>query len=695
MLALGLSCALSAQSPEWRGWDSYQAIMWSTGTARDNARWLERLREAGFTAEQCPPGRDPSPFLRAGLGFYVENLVAELAYLHDRRALYDADWQAYTSTRDKANLTRRPCLDDLEAWDRIRIRVESQVRPFINSRPLMYDLRDELSIGTYASPMDYCFGPHTLRAFREWLKQQYGPLEALNSEWETSFAGWDEVQPMTTYEVKDRERAALAAGRPENYAPWADHRAFMDATFSRTLDMLRQAIRRLDPAGPVGVEGAQMPSAWGGYDLWRMANAVDWIEPYDIANSREIFRSFLPEGAPVVSTAFGSDFPHLRQKLWWLAVHGDRGVIVWDDEQSRAIEKDAAEMPLTERGRWLKAVLEELRAAAPRMFTWRRVDDRIAIHYSQASIRAHWMFDSREDRDTWPRRFSSYEANASRIARVRDSFIRVIEDLGLQYNFVSYEQIENGELINSGYRALLLPQSVAMSEKECAAVEQFIREGGAVIADNMTATMDEHCRRLGKGRLDEMFGIRRSGTGWRARAAAGTVAGLPAFEPDIEAVAGEFRKSGSGAPAVIRNGRAVYLNIGMHDYGRLRLNPPGGEEYRKLFAEVLAGLGIEPEVRVLGEDGAPAPCVEVWRYRDGDAAYLAVMRNPEFRAAELKPAGYTGNAAIETTIRVRIVPSVPAAFTDFRTGERLSESGELEAELEPWFPLLYRLEPMP
>src|SRR5262249_7704103 len=142
---------------------------------------------------------------------------------------------------------------------------------------------------------------------------------------------------------------------------------------------------------------------------------------------------------------------------------------------------------------------------------------------SQASIRAHWMFDSRADGDSWPRRFSSYEAQHSRLARVRDSFMRVVEDLGLQYNFVSYEQVEAGELIKGGFKVLMLPQSVAMSPRECRQVEAFVRVGGTVIADNMTATMDEHCRRLPQGQLDTLFGIRRSSVAWRGEAGGGTL----------------------------------------------------------------------------------------------------------------------------------------------------------------------------
>jgi hypothetical protein len=555
--------------------------------------------------------------------------------------------------------------------------------PYVGQRPLLYQLRDELSIGSYASPMDYDFDPHLLADFRVWLRTVYGSLDAVNREWETSFASWDDVQPWDTYEIKDRERAVLSAGKPENYAPWADHRAFMDVTWAQSLDRMRAVIRALDDATPVGIEGTQMPSVWGGYDLWRLSQAIDWVEPYDICGARDIWRSFLPQGATILTTIFGDDFPHIRQRLWWLLLNGNRGMIVWDDDTGRAILKDQPDMPVTDRGRGLAAVIAEMKQAAPRILRLRRLDDRIAIHYSQASIRVHWMFDSRQDGNTWPRRFSSFEATHSRIARVRDSFMRVVEDLGLTYNFVSYEQIESGELVNGGYKVLLLPQSVAMSATECRRVEEFVRAGGTVISVNMSATMDEHGRRLARGQLDDLFGIERSGVGWRAQPAGGAVGELVAFEPDIAATTGTpQRHSDSSVPALILNqvgdGHAVYLNIDMHDYGRLRLDPPGGGAYRKLFGQLLADAGVSVPLRIVNaEDGSPVPCLRVWRFAATDGATLfAVMRNPEFNAASLKKdVGYPDNSKIEVPVRIQVGLAGSESF--------------VEMELEPWSAVIF------
>jgi len=353
--------------------------------------------------------------------------------------------------------------------------------------------------------MDYCFCPHSLKAFRAWARARYGTLDALNAEWDTKASSWDEVTPLTTYEIKANEKQALAAGRPENFAPWADHREFMDQTWAATLGRLRDIVHAVDPATPVGLEGLQMPSAWGGYDLWRLSRVVDWVEPYDIANSRAIFRSFMPAHAPILSTSFETDASAMRAKLWRLLLEGDRGVIFWDDNKNRAIDLAAPGLPLTDRGKAISSVLAEIKPLARKLMSFTPQDDRIAIHYSQASIRAHWMFDSREDGKTWPRRFSSYEATHSRYSQARDATVRIVEDLGLHSTFVSYEQIEKGELISGRYKVLLLPQSVAISAAEKKAIEAFVNSGGVVIADNMTATMDEHGKRLAKGQLDEMF----------------------------------------------------------------------------------------------------------------------------------------------------------------------------------------------
>src|ERR1039457_2579595 len=256
--ALLAVCALFAQSGSpaakpWPGWQQYQVILWSMGSPASPTDWLDRIREAGFTAEECPAGTDCRRFVDAHLGFYVENMLSDLAFLHSREPIYKADWNAYANSRDRRDLVRKPCFDDPAFWDQISHRMASLTREQSGHHPLAYDLRDEPSLGSLASPMDYCFCPYTLRALRQWLQRQYPTLAALNQEWETSFSTWDDVMPLTTFEIKERERRALSGRRPENYAPWADHRAFMDFSFSNALDRLRSLVHQQDPKAPVGI----------------------------------------------------------------------------------------------------------------------------------------------------------------------------------------------------------------------------------------------------------------------------------------------------------------------------------------------------------------------------------------------------------------------------------------------------------
>lgn len=215
VLLIGISVWCSC--PDWR---DYQVIIWSTDPIAQNLGiWFQRLCELEFTAEQCYRGRDPTPFVQHGFKFYVENLVPHLAFHHNRRRFYDEDFRNYSQTRDRKFLVRKPCFDDPSFWSETEKYLKGMVTKYTRYRPLLYNLQDEPSIGAFASPMDYCFCEHTLRAFREWLKTQYGSLEALNREWETNFGSWDEVMPMTTYEIKEQERKALGSGQLENYAP--------------------------------------------------------------------------------------------------------------------------------------------------------------------------------------------------------------------------------------------------------------------------------------------------------------------------------------------------------------------------------------------------------------------------------------------------------------------------------------------
>jgi hypothetical protein len=260
----------------------------------------------------------------------------------------------------------------------------------------------------------------------------------------------------------------------------------MDISLARALGDLRTAMHEADPRTPVGVEGTQMPSAWGGYDLWRLAQVLDWVEPYDIANSREILGSFMP-GKPFLTTVGEKDARAARRRLWHLLLQGDRGCIVWWSEDCIALEN--GRLALTPRARELAPVLRELTSPMAALFLRaEREFDPVAIHYSQPSIQVDWLLESTVDGRTWPRRFSSFEAPHNRLAQVRNGWLKALQDLGYSPRFVATEQIARG---TSPFKALVLPGSLAMSDEE---MKQLAASKAVLVSEAECGHFDEHGR---------------------------------------------------------------------------------------------------------------------------------------------------------------------------------------------------------
>jgi hypothetical protein len=62
----------------------------------------------------------------------------------------------------------------------------------------------------------------------------------------------------------------------------------------------------------------------------------------------------------------------------------------------------------------------------------------------------------------------------------------MLQDEGLQYNFISYaDVVEKG--IPDRYKVLILPAVLCLSDVEAARIRDFCRNGGTVIADYLPA----------------------------------------------------------------------------------------------------------------------------------------------------------------------------------------------------------------
>jgi len=672
------SAALHAQN--LRPWTDYRVILWMGDQgqkALENPVMAERLREMGINSGMIGVGGDASFYQKNGFGHYVENIVNEGLCLKFRSKVtnWDKTVTDWAKTRDMASLVRDYPLEDADWLQRMSERMKKTAREAAPQSPLLYDIRDELSTTISANPFDYDFSPTSLAAFREWLKTRYESLDALNQQWQTSFPNWDAVMPFTTDQIKQRMgsnkpgpepktdwaevravKLDLAKAKQErtrwNFAPWVDHRSYMDLALARALDHFRKASHEADPATPVGIEGTQMPHAFGGYDLWRMSQVLDWVEPYDMCNSREIFGSFMP-GKPILATVFEKDTNAAMRRLWHLLLEGDKGSIIWWSED--VIDYTKPELPLTAKGKALAPVFKSLTTPLAKLFMLaERERDPLLIHYSQPSIQAAWLMESTVDGSTWLRRFGSYESDRNRHAVVRNAWLKALQDLGFSPTFISGEELAKG--MPTTPRLLMLPQSWAMSQAERDAARFFAkRENRVVIADGPHGLFDEH------GTLRKDFEWPANEAPEKTRITFGTNPGEKAFEE-------------------------VSTTLSDYPVNRLKadFDPAPLESIRQLLAE----RGVRPPVSV------PADArVRVHRFKVGDKARLiAFERNIEYRMRE-ELAQVGGNEALEKPTTFTAKLQKPGFIVNLRTGEKLDQVSELQVSLNPWEPALFAVLP--
>lgn len=618
--------------PPTRQWDDYTIIMWQP----HNTERMAVLKQFGINAAQYRGNMatPPEAMLKNDVRWYAENIATDFyAEYHRYRPDRTQNW-AYLQAKElyrkdpssKEAFKRNPSLSDPVWLAKIHDRLVETARKWSPYRPVFYDLGDESGIADLAAYWDFDFSDHSLAAMRVWLKERYGTLAALNQQWGTAFEDWDRVVPETTREAMPRA--------DENYSSWADHKEWMDVAFARALRMGVGAVRSVDPEAYVGIEGGQMPG-WGGYDYWRLSQALTAIEPYNIGDNIEILRSLNPD-LPVITTSFAQgDWE--RHRIWFELLHGARGHLIWD-EKAGFVSKDGKPAA---RGEEVSSYYNEIRnGLGTLLMASARQEDPIAIHYSQASMRTEWMLAQRGKGEAWVDRTSSTERRDSEFLRLRESWCKLIEDQGLQYNFVAYEQVEQGELLRRGYRVLVLPRSTSLSEAEAREIRAFADAGGLVIADGVPGRFDEHSRLLADPLLKG-------------------VSMLP-----VEAL-------------LYQQQRLVGKEAGLH----------------KKAKEIFDGQGVKPRFAVVDADGQPVVGVETHVFRNGGATLVGLLTNPQLRVDELGPPEFKSNERFETARTVRLRLPAETYVYDVRGAKSMGRLKEIEVRLAPYDPVIFAFTP--
>ncbi len=119
-----------------------------------------------------------------------------------------------------------------------------------------------------AEYLQFCYCPHTMARFREWLKKKYETLARLNEAWYRTFREWEEVEPPRF-------------GTILTYTDYIDWKEFISDKLAEDLRMKADAVKKILPDSVVtshsAIPGLFSRPNWNGTpDDRKMAEAVDY-----------------------------------------------------------------------------------------------------------------------------------------------------------------------------------------------------------------------------------------------------------------------------------------------------------------------------------------------------------------------------------------------------------------------------------
>lgn len=549
---------------------------------------------------------------------------------------------------------------------------------------LAFNLQDER--GSYHEPPP----PQApaLAAFRRYLQTQYGTVEQLNAQWESSFATWDDVQPKHMKDLTPEMR---------NLGPWLDFRLWM-ADHGYQLDKAKADYARsvLGPDTPVGIDGFTTSAhviPYGGIDIGRLITTG-------------VFNHYCPYGDDLMIAAMlqkrlvkfigwyysreeylGNPWRDLFRGHWGTYRFMGRTLMSgfgWLLPPAAWVEEGTREI----RGGCGKLLMHSERQFAP-----------VAILYSYPS-----MIATAGER-AWIEPGNAHLLTRPAVAS-RDAIENMLVKNGITFQYVMDTQLQDGAL--QGIKLLFIPHmmGVALSDEACVAIKQFVADGGYVVADMAPAVLDEHGKPRRGGGLDDLFGIERTDIAYGTRPTDYLVGimqtdpWLPKgawyvgeyFEKAIKVTDGQacgehiFDK----VPAfIVKNtgkGRALLLNF--LNTVMIRRNGEPEKEDVALMARLLAGSGVTPYLTV--------PGCEVNVFRDHGAEYVGVYPYVgssqsvpgDMQLATGAPAG--GGAAGGPGVRLRF-PEARETY-DARTGTYLGKLKDVPLPVQQNAVLIARLD---
>jgi beta-galactosidase len=511
----------------------------------------------------------------------------------------------------------------------------------------------------FNTPIEFCYCPHTLARFREWMKGKYRSVAAVNGAWYRTFASWEEVNPPRF-------------GTILSYTDFIDWKTFIATKLEEDLKLKADASA---PRGPRPVSShSDAPaimlsplSGFGNPDDWWMTRSVDH---YGTSIYPKHAAAATPWSPVRLTSALDGIRSAARDKGWWMgelqAGQGATGVRV-------AAPVTGADLRL-----WGWAAISR-GARAISYYAWYPMSSgyesngygminldgsltdraKIAGEFAGVVGRNAALFGPLRPR---PSRVAilynrlSYLVGGNTVAPgtvVRNSMLgvyRALFEQNIQADFIHPDEVVAG--LASKYDVVYLSYPVMLQGPVADALKAYVHGGGTLISEARPAWNDERGAasvRIPGGGLDELFGARerelrsgetvtfmmeRSLDGALAPLAGRVVNGL-AFAEHLAVTGGSSRvlarfpgdAENPGDPAVVMSpygsGRAIL--IGTFPSAAFEQDPDKMRPTGEFLQRLIASAGVTPEIRI---DGAPG-LVEARFLESSDAIVLIAINHAD------------------------------------------------------------------